>query len=437
VISLPQIAIYAGHGGRDPGAIGVNGAREKDFTLAVSNATSAILRQWGYQVLNNRTTDVDRNITNDANKANQNRVDALVEIHLNSNEGPPATGTEAFISVNDVNRGGRARALANAILNRIARLGYTNRGVKTLTNAQQQDVFGILRLTNMPAVLLECAFINNPIDMSRFNTQQMAMAIAESVRELYPITGGSTGCLPAYPGTALRLGARGESVRLVQRCLNLVAARQPGISRLSEDGVFGPLTQASIIAFQRIFGLTADGVVGPITWDRISREAQSGISGLPPYPGTALRVGSSGESVRRIQRCLNNVATRHPSIQRLNEDGVFGPLTQASVMAFQRIFGLTADGVVGPITWDRLSRECSGTTSTNTHTSATISARTFTDISEDTSQIDNPLMAVGFGTNDTVLEVEQEEVQEDELLEANQDCENPSETCISHLLILR
>jgi N-acetylmuramoyl-L-alanine amidase len=66
---LSTIAVYAGHGGADPGAVNGN-LREKDFTLAISNAVSAILRGWGYTVVNNRTTDVDRSITRDANLAN-------------------------------------------------------------------------------------------------------------------------------------------------------------------------------------------------------------------------------------------------------------------------------------------------------------------------------------------------------------------------------
>ena len=56
---LPRIAVYAGHGGSDPGAVS-GGLREKDLNLAVSNAVTEILRGWGYTVLNNRTTEGDR-----------------------------------------------------------------------------------------------------------------------------------------------------------------------------------------------------------------------------------------------------------------------------------------------------------------------------------------------------------------------------------------
>ena len=353
---MARIAMYAGHGGADPGAIGVNGLREKDLTLAVSNAASAILRGWGYTVLNNRIIDEDRSITRDANLANDWRADALVEIHMNSNAGTPATGSEAFISIRELPR---ARTLGDAMLRRLQALGFANRGVKTAVNANGQDTFGILRLTQMPAVLLECAFINNPADMARFNVSSVAQAVAEGIREVFPISTAGGG-LPAYPGTPLRVGSSGESVRQVQRCLNRIRSQQPSIGALTEDGVFGARTQASVTAFQRISGLNHDGVVGPLTWARLSQECGgSSGGGLPAYPGTALRTGSSGESVRQAQHCLNQVAQRHPSIGMLTADGIFGARTQASVIAFQRIFGLSPDGVVGPQTWARLAQECS------------------------------------------------------------------------------
>ena len=370
---MPRIAVYAGHGGSDPGAV-ANGLREKDLTLAVSNAVTAILRRWGYMVINNRTTDVDRSITRDANLANENRVDGLVEIHFNSNAGTPGTGAEVFYSVRDT---GRGRALASAILRHIVALGFRDRGVKTQVNANGQDAFGILRLSNMPAVLVECAFINNPSDMARLDVNTMAQAIAEGIRDVFPISGGgsgggeSGGGMPAYPGTAIRVGDRGESVKQIQRCLNRVSQRHSTIPHLTEDGIFGPRTLEAITTFQRIFGLNPDGVVGPLTWGRLAQECPAGGGGsgggndggstggaMPAYPGTALRVGARGESVRQIQHCLNHVS--QPCSRRLNEDGVFGPLTHLAVITFQRIFELTPDGIVGPTTWGRLAQECGG-----------------------------------------------------------------------------
>ena len=343
---MPKIAVFAGHGGSDFGAVS-GMLYEKDLNLAVSNALSAILRGWGYTVINNRTTDVERNINADANTANSNKVDALIEIHQNSNAGAPGSGSEAFYSIKDT---GKGRALALAILQHLELLGFRNRGAKTQTNVNGQDTFGILRLTNMPSVLVETAFINSPTDMARFDAQQVAAAIAQAVREIFPSGGGSS----SYPGYALRIGSTGEHVRQIQRCLNNIGKRYPSIPQLTDDGIFGNGTQNAVIAFQRLFGLSADGVVGPTTWNRLMAECAA----IPSYPGTPLRVGSRGEAVRQVQHCLNNLSGRYPSIPRLTEDGIFGNGTMAAVAAFQLLFALTSDGVVGPATWSRLMGEC-------------------------------------------------------------------------------
>jgi peptidoglycan hydrolase-like protein with peptidoglycan-binding domain len=182
-----------------------------------------------------------------------------------------------------------------------------------------------------------------------------------------PITPPPAG-LPPYPGFLIRNGSTGEAVRTIQRALNIVAPKVPGIPQLAEDGVFGPITQQAVTAFQRQFELNPDGIVGPITWERLMREAYGTNPeppvpppppppSLPPYPGFLTSLGATGNNVRTIQQAINRVHARIPSIPRLNEDGIFGPMTRNSVMAFQRHFGLNPDGIVGPITWERLMRE--------------------------------------------------------------------------------
>ncbi|MCL2463305.1 MAG: N-acetylmuramoyl-L-alanine amidase, partial [Defluviitaleaceae bacterium] len=349
---MPKIAIYAGHGGSDPGAIG-NGLLEKDLNLAVSNAASRIMRQWGYTVINNRLIDVNRDITADAIYANENRMDALVEIHQNYNAGAPYSGSEVFYSIRDT---GKGRELAQSVLNQLVKFGFKDNGIKTRVNAAGQDMYAILRLTHMPAILVECAFINNPYDMAMFNVNGVAMAIAEGIRAVFPLEGGPT---PPFPGGNLQLGSVGEAVRQVQRCLNNIAVNYPSIPKVAEDGVFGVNTLLAVVTFQQLFGLTPDGVVGPMTWNVMMSLCGSGGGGtIPPYPGASLRIGSVGEDVRRIQRCLNNLSNRYPEIPTLAEDGSFGNATHNAVVRFQTIFGLTPDGVVGPMTWERLMNEC-------------------------------------------------------------------------------
>ena len=73
------------------------------------------------------------------------------------------------------------------------------------------------------------------------------------------------------------------------------------------------------------------------------------------YPGSPLREGSTGESVRVIQAQLNRIANDYPSIPKVNVNGLFDADTTAAVRRFQQIFDLTADGVVGKRTWYKIS----------------------------------------------------------------------------------
>ncbi len=314
---MPKIAVYAGHGGTDPGAV-ANGLREKDFTLAVSNAVTQILRQNGYEVLNNRTTDVNRDITTDANRANNQKVDALVEIHLNSNMGTPQSGTETFYSVQDT---GKGRALAQAINSRIVNLGFKDRGIKTLTNMFGQDAFRIIRLSGSPTVLVETAFINNPQDMSRYDVDQMARAIADGIMQIFPIS------KPAG-GNAI--------VRNIQSTLN-----QRYNTNLVVDGIPGTKTKQALVKglqteLNRQFNanLTVDGVFGPAT-------------------AAALRTvkrGAQGNITYLVQAAL------YLKGYQLVPDGIYGGQTEAVVREFQRNNGLYADGIAGPATQTALFR---------------------------------------------------------------------------------
>ncbi len=77
---------------------------------------------------------------------------------------------------------------------------------------------------------------------------------------------------------------------------------------------------------------------------------------LSSYPGTPLRVGSTGLDVQTIQTYLNRIRRNYPAIPAItDEDGVFGDSTKAAVTKFQSIFNLTADGIVGKSTWYKIS----------------------------------------------------------------------------------
>ena len=180
---MSKFAIFAGHGGTDPGAIG-NGLMEKDLALAVSLKSTAILRSMGHEVINNRTSDITNGVNEKAKLANDQYVDAVVDIHLNANNGTPGTGTEVIHSLT----GGKGKELAQMIVLEISALGYRNRGIKTRANQSGRDYFGIIRQTRAPAVIVETAFINNPDDMARYNEQaSVSQPMTILIRFLIPI----------------------------------------------------------------------------------------------------------------------------------------------------------------------------------------------------------------------------------------------------------
>lgn len=126
----------------------------------------------------------------------------------------------------------------------------------------------------------------------------------------------------------MRIGASGFRVVAIQHLLRSFAYS------LTADGSFGSITEGKVKAFQSSRGLTADGIVGPITW-----------AALTP----TVSVGAKGEAVIACQKTLT---ARGYS---LTADGSFGPLTEGKVKGFQSSRGLAADGVVGDLTWSRLT----------------------------------------------------------------------------------
>ncbi len=85
-------------------------------------------------------------------------------------------------------------------------------------------------------------------------------------------------------------------------------------------------------------------------------ETAKTITGVPvSYPGAPLQLGSSGNSVKIIQRQLNRIAEDFPAINTVKVDGFFGEETELAVKTFQEIFNLTPDGIVGLSTWYKIS----------------------------------------------------------------------------------
>lgn len=181
------------------------------------------------------------------------------------------------------------------------------------------------------------------------------------------------GITSSYPGTPLRQGSSGPSVVVLQTALNRISQNYPAIPKIpAVDGIFGSRTEAAVIAFQQIFGLSADGIVGPATWYEVVR-LYTGVTNLSELrsqgqqfysinwaPPNNLQVGDSGEKVRLLQYMLSTLSAYIPEIPPVTIDGIFGQATRAAVLAAQRRFNLPETGTVGSATWDLIYDQYSG-----------------------------------------------------------------------------
>lgn len=174
---------------------------------------------------------------------------------------------------------------------------------------------------------------------------------------------------PSYPNRELSLGAIGNDVQSIQIRLNRISKNYPAIPKIYPiDGVFDLSTQNAVLEFQRVFNLTADGIVGKSTWYRIQAIynavkrlndlASEGIT-IGEVTGlfdTELSLGDSGSEVFELQYLLSLVGNYDEEIPIIEIDGTFGPATENAVRAFQRSYGINETGVVAYQTWDQLYR---------------------------------------------------------------------------------
>lgn len=159
------------------GAIG-NGKKEENLTREVGYYVNGFMKQLGHTIIN-CTVDKATSSSNALNlivqKANAQHLDLFLSIHFNASNGQ-GNGTECYIySYND-----KTKVIGDRICNNFARLGYKNRGVKLSKNAPQGGLT-VVDYTKAPAILVECCFIDNINDMSKYNPKSFAKAIVEGI----------------------------------------------------------------------------------------------------------------------------------------------------------------------------------------------------------------------------------------------------------------
>lgn len=175
------IALDAGHGGSDPGAV-YNGRQEKDDNLRLAMAVGKILQNNGVEVVYTRENDIYETPFKKATDANGAGADYFISFHRNSGETPnTASGVQNLI----YQKGGESEQIAMAIQDSLVGIGFKDLGIVERPNLV------VLRRTEMPAVLIETGFINNSSDNVKFDEDfdKIANAIANAILQS---TGAST-----------------------------------------------------------------------------------------------------------------------------------------------------------------------------------------------------------------------------------------------------
>lgn len=174
---MAKVFLGVGHGGTDSGAV-ANGLKEKDFNLSIALACKDELTRHGVNVGMSRTKDENDPLTDEIKECNAFNPDLALDIHNNAGGGD---GAEVF----HYSKGGTSKTLAQNVLNEIVKIGQNSRGLKTRLGDNGKDYFGFIRDTKAPAIIVECAFLDNKTDVQIIDTaaeqKTMGIAIAKGV----------------------------------------------------------------------------------------------------------------------------------------------------------------------------------------------------------------------------------------------------------------
>ena len=142
---------------------------------------------------------------------------------------------------------------------------------------------------------------------------------------------------------SLRKGATGSAVKDLQTKL-----KKLGFYNAYVDGSYGDTTVAAVKAFQKKYNLTADGVAGSETLKKLDSAYKNADSNTST-DDDSLRKGATGTAVKTLQTNLKKLGFYTAYV-----DGSFGSTTESAVKAFQKKYGLTADGVAGSATLKKI-----------------------------------------------------------------------------------
>ena len=241
-----KVCIGCGHclTGADTGARDI--LIEENETRKVQDVVLRYLENNGIQVKKARIDkagSVNESLAYRVNVSDNWGADLYIEIHLNSGGGH---GTETFCIGN-----GNGRKYATQIVNSIAALGYTNRGVKDGSNLY------VVRKTKASAVLVECCFVDSQSDANMWNVENMGKAIAEGILGHAVVVKSATTPVNNVKIATDYLQTK-QNIENVQKLLQLCGYKFNVI-----DGVCGSKTTCYIADFQKKHGLGVDYKFGP------------------------------------------------------------------------------------------------------------------------------------------------------------------------------
>lgn len=168
------IVIDPGHGGSDPGAVGVTGLKEKEVNLAVALILKNLLEEAGARVVMTRTGDQSVSSPQRVEIANRSKADLFISIHANAYHSNESNGTEVYYCPENINSNA-SRYLAHQLQGElVSALGLRSRGVKAKS-------YFILKNLDMPAALIEMAFITHPVEEEILRSPEMREKAARGI----------------------------------------------------------------------------------------------------------------------------------------------------------------------------------------------------------------------------------------------------------------
>lgn len=197
----PSITLDAGHGGKDPGAVGLRGLREKDVALAVTTRMALMLQAAGVTVKQTRMDDRFLELHERAEIANAAGTDLFLSIHCNSAESRAASGFEVFTTPGQ----NGSDAFATCLFEEFAKRFPTK--LKRMDTADgdpdKEAKFAVIRLAKMPAALFELDFISHPTAENWLWQEINQIAMAEALSDGVLRHLGAAPAAPMMPVTGL------------------------------------------------------------------------------------------------------------------------------------------------------------------------------------------------------------------------------------------